>query len=71
MGDTPAARLGEITFADGATTEGMIVVDELVSMGELAFADKVEGDIAKVVITNCLGPTCVCVICAGEDMIPL
>lgn len=58
-------------MVDGATTEGESVADELVSIGESTFADKVVGDKALVVIANWLGPPKRCVTYAGEDIISL
>lgn len=50
--DAATAKVGESTFADGATTLGSVLTDELVSMGESSLADKKEGDKVTGVITN-------------------
>lgn len=49
-GDCACAWFGEKAFMDGKASEGWLYADELTSIGELALAEKLVGDVATGVI---------------------
>lgn len=67
-GDRACACLGEKAVADGAAELGWLVADELTSIGELAFVDKMLGDNATGGISNIIGSSTAWVLKAGLDM---